>query len=207
MAEEVLRFCSEYLDARDVVCIDEVGFYVGDHGKYGYSQIGTRLRITSGKTLRRTKFSVIMAIAKDRVIGYNIMDHNCRKVDFVKFIQTLPVSEGSSLLMDNIRFHHSIDTMNAIAKKGLRPIFVPPYSPRGNAIENLFGVLKTEYRELCPPWPNSEFDYESLVMSVLDCRSMSDFSRYMDKVTRWVIATKSMLEDDPAAISRYCGYD
>jgi hypothetical protein len=38
--DDVLRFCNQYLDAPDVVCIDEVGFYVGDHGKYGYSQIG-----------------------------------------------------------------------------------------------------------------------------------------------------------------------
>ncbi len=39
-AEGILRFCNEYLEAPNIVCIDEVGFYVGDHGKYGYSQIG-----------------------------------------------------------------------------------------------------------------------------------------------------------------------
>ena len=83
--DSVLKFCNEYLEARDVVCIDEVGFYVGDHGQYGYSNVGTRLRVTAGKTLRRSKFSVIMAISKDRIVGYNIMDHNCKKADFVDF--------------------------------------------------------------------------------------------------------------------------
>ena len=53
--------------------------------------------------------------------------------------------------MDNIKFHHSLDTRNAAATKGFHQIFVPPYSPRGNTIEHVFGVLKAEYRSHCPP--------------------------------------------------------
>ena len=45
-------------------------------------------------SLRRSKFSVIMAISRHRIVGYHIMDHNCRcrKQDFVKFIQDLNLS-------------------------------------------------------------------------------------------------------------------
>ena len=53
--DSVLKFCNEYLEARDVVCIDEVGFYVGDHGQYGqygYSHVGTRLRVTGDPNSR-----------------------------------------------------------------------------------------------------------------------------------------------------------
>ena len=80
-----------------MVCIE-----VGDHGQYGYSHVGTRLRVAAGKILRRSKFSVIMAISKDRIVGYNIMDHNCKKADFVDFIRTLNLSPGTALLMDNV---------------------------------------------------------------------------------------------------------
>ena len=38
--------------------------------------------------------------------------------------------------MDNIKFHHSMDTRNALTTKGFHQIFVPPYSPTGNAIED-----------------------------------------------------------------------
>ena len=173
-AEGILRFCNEYLEAPNIVCIDEVGFYVGDHGKYGYSQIGKRLRVTAGKTLRRSKFSVIMAMSHNRVVGYDVLDHNCRKPDFVKFVRNLNLSAGSTLLMDNIKFHHSVDAANAFTQKGYRVIFTPPYSPRGNAIENLFGALKTEYRSQCPPRPDANFDYESLLISLFECWSSSD---------------------------------
>ncbi len=43
-------------------CIDEAGFYVGDHPRKGRAKRGQRLAIGTGKSLRKTKFTLVMAI-------------------------------------------------------------------------------------------------------------------------------------------------
>ena len=53
--------------------------------------------------------------------------------------QTKP---GTVAVLDNIQFHHSKETMNAFSIMGIRPLFVPPYSPEFNFIENVFSLLK-----------------------------------------------------------------
>ena len=151
--EELLAFSSAYTAAigqsyDNVVCIDEAGFYVGDHARYGYAPRGKRLHVANS---RPRKHTLLMAISRSGVVGYTIMDHNCKKPDFVDFIEKLPLRPGQALLMDNIPFHKSHDTMAAIARKGCSALFIPRYSPRFNAIEYVFSAVKREYRDACPP--------------------------------------------------------
>ena len=204
--DTVSRFCTDLLAAEDIVCIDEAGFYLGDHGKYGYSKVGKRLRIMSGRSLRRSKLTLLLAISRKGIVGYKIMDHNCRKPDFVGFVKDLDVRPGSVIVMDNIPFHHSKETADALRLKRLTPVFTPPYSPRGNAIENVFGVLKTEYRARCPPSPTDAFDYESLLMALLESWSSRDLSKYIDRTKNWASSTLAELTADPESISRFSGY-
>ena len=78
--EHVRAFCNDYTRSSDrIVCIDEAGFYVGDHGRYGYCKRGRRLNIASTSTLRRSKFTLLMAVSERGIVGYKILTHNCRK--------------------------------------------------------------------------------------------------------------------------------
>lgn len=156
--DDVMQFCGRYLQAENVVCIDEAGFYVGDHCRYGYSKRGSRLALPTSK-LRRSKLTLILAVSSRGVLGYEVLDHNCRKPDFVGFIQRLAVEPGSTLVMDNVQFHHSAETAEAIRAKGCVPLYTLPYSPKLNAIEYVFSSLKHVYRRLCPPGCCGEFDY------------------------------------------------
>jgi transposase len=58
--------------------------------------------------------------------------------------------EGSLVVMDNLRAHHSPEVRNVLANKGIGILFSPPYSPRCNPIEKVFGALKPMYRKQCP---------------------------------------------------------
>ena len=62
--EEALSFCNSYLIFSDseLICIDEAGIFVGDHGRRGYARRGKRLHVSSCKTLRKSKFTLVMAI-------------------------------------------------------------------------------------------------------------------------------------------------
>ena len=189
----VSGFCSQYLRCEDsLICIDEAAFFLGDHPTHGWSRRGERIRTTSGTSLRRNKLTVIMAVTSSGILHYEVLDHNCRKEDFMGFIQRLPVPPGSALLLDNIRFHHSQDVRSVADRRGFEMLFIPPYSPRFNAIENVFGILKPLYRRRCPPNFSSCTDYRQLFedsINSLSCNFMGLFS----KVSRSVRAVMEQL--------------
>ena len=77
--EDILSFCRAYQAITgDIICIDEAGFYVGEQGRRGYAPRGVRLRVRSSRTLRRSKYTLIMAVSAQRVVHYQVLDHNCR---------------------------------------------------------------------------------------------------------------------------------
>ena len=51
-----------------------------------------------------------------------------------------------SLVMDNARIHHLREAMGFMDQNWIKHVYLPPYSPDLNPIENVFGVLKTRYR-------------------------------------------------------------
>ena len=83
---------------------DEAGFYVGDHCKYGYSKIGARLTTKSMSNLRRVKFTLLLAIS----FGYQLLEHNCSKADFVRFFNELEIPKNTTIVMDNCGSRPSI---------------------------------------------------------------------------------------------------
>ena len=49
--------------------------------------------------------------------------------------------------MDNVCFHHSKEVVNYIKTQDWSLLFKPPYSPWFNPIENVFSVVKNQYRK------------------------------------------------------------
>lgn len=199
----VKDFCNSYIQAERsgvLISIDEAGFYVGDHRRRGWAPRGERLSVKSGKSLRRTKFTLLLAVSQQGVVGYEVLDHNCKKPDFVQFIQKLNAPRGSVLMMDNIQFHHSRETKDAACAKGFNLLYTPPYSPRMNPVEYIFGTVKPEYRHQCPGNFEPRFDYPGLLRSLLDERMQCDFSRYFAHVAR---LSEETLKAVPFT---YCGY-
>lgn len=192
--EKVKEYCKNFIDAYDsnnLISIDETGFYVGDHRRKGWSQKGKRLAIKSDKSLRRVKFTVIMAVANTGLVGYEVLDHNCKKADFVKFVQTLKAPKGSVFLMDNIPFHHSKEVIDVIKVKECNALFTIPYSPRINPIENVFGMIKPLYRQRCPCEFTKSFNYkqlfENITIDYLQGRSLSNFFNHVRTIARETI--------------------
>ncbi len=91
-----------------------------------------------------------MAVGCQGIIHYQVLDGSCKKLDFVNFVACLPSSvTGKTLVMDNLRCHHSKETLLEIERLGCRALYIPPYSPRFNAIEYVFSTLKRQYRQAC----------------------------------------------------------
>ena len=191
--EIVSAFCDTYTSLGDdeIVCIDEAGFYVGDHRRFGYSKSGQNIKVSASSTLRRSRFTLVMAITRTGILHYKVLHGSCKKADFVSFIRELPESvRGKTLVMDNLNSHHSVETRDAAMSKECKLLFVPPYSPRYNAIEYAFSQKKRMYRSECttvmgdPEYArSSDMDFVSILIQVLET-SCWEYSNQFKRVRK-----------------------
>ena len=61
--------------------------------------------------------------------------------------------------MDNIAFHKGDTIKTFIENKGAKYLFLPPYSPFLNPIENLFSKLKNSVKSKSPNNETELFEY------------------------------------------------
>jgi len=205
----IKEFCQGFKMAHDghvLISIDEAGFYIGDHRKKGWAPKGQRLAIKGAKSMCRRKFTIIVAISQDGIIDCKLLDHNCKKLDFVTFIKELKAPSGAVLLMDNLRCHHSNETFDMAESKGYDILYTPAYSPKMNPIENFFGTIKPEYRKRCPVFSDSSQSYKAIFETVIDDfkdRNLFPFFNHTMKIVR---ETLRGIELDPEGFI-FVGYD
>lgn len=70
--------------------------------------------------------------------GYHII----KFVEHVMDILDRHNKHGFYIVMNNCRIHHSAFVVDAITKRGYRPLFMPPYSPFLNPIEECWSKVK-----------------------------------------------------------------
>ena len=69
---------------------------------------------------------------------------------FLAYVQQVlapTLKPGDVVIMDNLAAHKSTTVQNAIEAVGARLLFLPPYSPDLNPIENAFAKLKALLRK------------------------------------------------------------
>ena len=108
------------------VSIDECYFSEKVLPHYGYAKRGQRVT-TSLLPKSWKKRSLILAVGSDGSLTYEIYYGSINSKLFQEFVASLNMPENVKLMLDNVRFHHSIDTSNCI--------FTPPYQPKYNPVE------------------------------------------------------------------------
>jgi transposase len=206
---QVKSFCEQFISAYNagvLYCIDEAGFYVGDHPRKGWAKKGQRLAVGTGKTIRKSKFSLGMAIGVDGVVGAEIMTHNYKKPDFVRFFTNIPLPHGSVILMDNLKAHHSKEVKEVFNKKGYIALYTPPYSPRCNPIEKVFGKFKLEYRSRCIELTSlRKDDFRDLFLKIIEQHYTASFDTTFQNTLSFLNETLHNIAIDPNF--RFIGYD
>ena len=90
----------------------------------------------------------IMALTINKILKYNIYDDKINADIFFNFIKLIIDDiniKGYTFIFDNASFHKKKEILNLIINSGNSYLFTPPYSPNNNPIENMFGIIKTEY--------------------------------------------------------------
>ena len=128
--------------------IDEVGFNCNMKPLYSWSTKGKIQHLNIKLDNKNTKNkSVCACITLNGDIKYRIQNTPYTKSSFINFLKTLNLPVNTLILLDNVRFHHSKDVLDYINTKGWKLLFIPPYSPNFNPIENVFSCIKSYYRK------------------------------------------------------------
>lgn len=131
---------------KTIISIDEIGFDQRMLPIYGYSIKGTKA-IGLTHSTNRKRINVIAAIDSNNKIFYKLINGSVNTIEFNNFIKELPWTENSTLIMDNVSFHKSKVVLDSAKGKNFELIFIPPYTPDCNPIENVFSVVKNNYRK------------------------------------------------------------
>jgi transposase len=118
----------------------------------GWSQLGERLiaKVPHGhwKTL-----TLVAALRHDGVIAPCVFDGPINGQSFLAYIREILIPAlrpGDIVVLDNLGSHKGSAVQEAVRAVGARLVFLPPYSPDLNPIEQVFSKIKTLLRRQDP---------------------------------------------------------
>jgi transposase len=131
----------------DVLFLDEAGFQVSMRNIRGRSRSGTVAFIET-RNLKTKNLSLCAAIKKNGVFAFEVIHTPYNRKLFGCFIEGVlnklyeDALTQQKFIMDNVALHKTQEIREIIESRGHQIIFLPPYSPFLNPIENVFSKWK-----------------------------------------------------------------
>lgn len=140
------------VDPGRLVFLDETGVKTNLTRLRGWAKIGQRVveAIPGGHW---ETCSLVQAIALDGTRAAMVLDGPMNRESFVGFCEWLlapSLHPGDIVVMDNLSSHKTPQAVRAIEAVGAKVVYLPPYSPDLNPIENIFSKVKQLIRAARP---------------------------------------------------------
>jgi len=147
-----------------LVYVDETGFDTYLYREYARAPRGEKVAgKISGKRFKRT--NLVAGKCGDKIIAPMTYDGTTDSILFETWFKQwlLPaVSKGSVMIMDNATFHNKSRLKTLAEEAQCKVLFLPPYSPDLNPIENFWAWLKRKLREILS-------SFNSFLLALMDC--------------------------------------
>jgi transposase len=173
-------------DRNRVFFIDEAGFQVSMRVRYGRAPAGTRANVAT-TALRTKNYSLCAALTWQSVALFEVQNHPYNKLSFEAFLLKLVIQlqtqqvQGATFILDNVAFHRSSEIAALVRAHGHSLLFLPPYSPFLNPIENAFSQWKQHVRRTAS---RNEVQLIAAIQSASTQISANDcagYYRYMER--------------------------
>lgn len=132
------------IDPRRLVFIDETWAKTNMAPLRGWWRKGQRLCATVPYGHWRT-MTFLAALRCDRIDAPCVLDQAIDGQSFLAYVEQClapTLKPGDIVIMDNLSSHKRREVRTAIRSVGARLLFLPPYSPDLNPIEQMFAKLK-----------------------------------------------------------------
>jgi transposase len=137
------------LDLEKLVFLDESGINTIMGRRYGRCLQGKRL-VDASPAGQWKSNTLLAAIRLDGVVAPMVLDGPVNGESFAIYIEESLVPEleaGDIVIMDNLPAHKSQRVTQAIERVGCSLVYLPPYSPDFNPIENMWSKVKASLRK------------------------------------------------------------
>ncbi len=138
------------LDARELVFVDEMGTHTSLTPLYGYSPRGERVYLEVPRN--RGENTTLIANMSTGGMGECLaVEGAITKVLFEAYVErvlTPSLRIGQVVVMDNLSAHKGEKVRKLIEARGCELLYLPPYSPDYNPIEEAFSKIKGLLRKV-----------------------------------------------------------
>jgi transposase len=137
------------LDPERLVFIDETWASTSMARRYGRAPRGDRLRVGVPHGHWKTT-TFVAGLRLTGMVAPMVLDGPINGVSFQAYVDQVLVPElrpGDIVIMDNLGSHKGASVRDAIEAAGASLLYLPPYSPDFNPIENAFSKLKALLRK------------------------------------------------------------
>ena len=135
--------------ANNLVFLDESGCNTDMTRQYAYAQGGSRA-VDSAPLSKPKNATILSSIHLDGSLHYTTFSGGTTVEKFKQYLvnDLLPyLNPDSVLVMDNMKSHHAKAIKQLLEEAKIRYVFLPPYSPDLNPIENLWSKVKALLRK------------------------------------------------------------
>ena len=137
------------LDPRNLVFLDEFGANLAFVPRYGRALSGERVHINK-PSKRGKNVTFVGALTLDGLLALDSLPGAATIENFVGWVgdSLIPVLRaGQIVVMDNLRAHKVEAVRELIESVGAQVLFLPPYSPDMNPIEECWSKVKSFLRK------------------------------------------------------------
>ena len=135
---------AENLDARRLVFVDEMGTDTALSPLYAWAPRGQRARCSVPRN--RGKNTTLLASMSVEGMGPALaVEGTTNREVFEAYVEQVlapALRPGQVVVMDNLSAHKGHKVRELIEARGCEPLFLPPYSPDLNPIEEAFSKIK-----------------------------------------------------------------
>ncbi len=138
------------LDKNKLVFLDESGVNTDMTRIYGRSIGGNRC-VDKAPLSKPQSTTILSSVRLNGETAYTTYQGGttCEKfIDYLKSVLAPTLNEGDIVVMDNMRTHHAKAVKKVIDELQINVIYLPPYSPDFNPIENMWSKIKAILRKL-----------------------------------------------------------
>ena len=137
------------LDPKRLVFIDETWAKTNMARLRGWRRRGERL-VEKAPHGRWRTLTFLAALRHDRIVAPCVIDGPINGRSFLAYVEQVLVPTlhpGDVMILDNLGSHKGVGIRRAIRQAGDKLLFLPPYSPDLNPIEQAFAKLKHLLRQ------------------------------------------------------------
>ena len=136
------------MDPERFVFIDETGASTNMIRRYGWSPRGERL-IAAAPHGHWCTTTFVAGLRSTGLVAPLVLDGPMNGSAFLAYVEQFlapTLQPGDVVVMDNLSAHKVVGVENAIRATGASLLYLPPYSPDLNPIEQVFAKLKALLR-------------------------------------------------------------